>query len=409
MKDSKNRIYKTIMLVILTAFITFMITSLYIYRHFENLNEKEYIGNNFFSNNQSESSDLENYLKRIKTVIDKYYLWKDDIDEEKLNEYAIKGYVAGLGDEYTEYISPEEMEEYKEEIVGNFTGIGIYMTVDEKAGRVVVYYPIPGTPAEKAGIKAGDLIISVDGKEYTSEEIDSISDYIKGKEDTTVNLVVERNGERLSYSIVREKINVNPVTSKIIDNKIGYIKIPSFDQDTSKNFKTKVEELLNDGATSLVIDLRNNGGGIVEEAVQIADYLLDKDKKIITTINNQNKEKITYSKEDPIFTMNVVILANSRSASASEILIGALKDNERAKFVGECTYGKGVIQSVLTLTDGSGLKVTSEEYMTPNGEKINKAGIKPDEEVKLPDNISNIYAVKEEEDTQLKRATELLK
>lgn len=409
--ENKNKVYKTIMLVILTAFITFMITAFSMYSYFSNNSFITLSGiNNSTSNISSKNnSDLEKYLKKIKATIDKYYLWNDKIDEEKLQSGAVKGYVEGLEDEYTEYIPADEMKEYKENIVGNFVGIGIYMRADEDLGRVVVYYPIPNSPAEKAGIKAGDLIIKVNGTEYTSKDFENISNYIKGEEGSTVNILVERNGERLSFDIVREKINTNPITIQMLDNNIGYLKLPSFDEGTAKDFEEKVKELKSEGAKSLIIDLRNNGGGIVTEATDIANFLLEKGKTIISTVDNQDKKEITYSKDDAIFTMPITVLVNENSASASEILACSLQDNERAKIVGTKTYGKGIIQTLLSLNDGSGLKITTEEYYTPKGTTIHEIGITPDEEVKLPDTVKSIYAVNKDEDTQLQKAIEVLK
>lgn len=410
MEEKKNKIYKTIMLVILTAFVTFMITAFSLYSYFEKSNANQTSDTSLTSIvNTSNSSDLEKYLKRIKSTIDKYYLWNEDIDEEELKKSAIQGYVAGLGDEYTQYIPADDMQDFQEEINGNFVGIGIYMVADEESGRVLVYYPIPGSPAEKAGIKSGDLIISVDGTEYTSDDFKIISSFIKGEEGTKVNLEIERDGKHLSFDILREKINTNPITTKVLDDYIGYLKLPSFDEDTSKDFETKVKELTEQGAKSLIIDLRNNGGGIVDEATKIADDMLEKGKTIITTVDNKDNKKVTYSTENPIFDMPVVLLVNENSASASEILVCSLQDNERAKVVGSVTYGKGVIQTVLSLNDGSGLKITTQEYTTPKGNKINKVGIEPDEEVELPDTVKNRYAVEEKDDTQLQKAIELLK
>lgn len=282
------------------------------------------------------------------------------------------------------------------------------MLSDKEKNRVLVYYPIPESPAERAGLKAGDYIISVDGKEYTSEDLAIISDYIKGKEGTKVKLVIERNNEKIDFEIEREKINTNPITSKILDGKIGYLKLPSFDQSTAENFKTKLQELKANGAESLILDLRNNGGGIVDEAVDIADMFLDKGKTIFTSVNNKDKKTETLSKHDSIFTMPVIVLVNENSASASEILASGLQDNERAKLVGTKTFGKGIIQTLLSLKDGSGLKITTEQYFTPKGTTIHKTGIKPDEEVKLPDTVKSVYRLEENEDTQLKKAIELL-
>ena len=407
------------MLIVLTAFVTFMITAFSMYTYFND---------NTFSLTVAdrEDSKLEQYLKKVKATIDKYYLWSDNINETELEIGAVKGYVDALGDEYTEYIPAEEMEEYTENIVGNFVGIGIYMIADENSGRVVVYYPIPESPAEAAGIKAGDIIISVNGTEYTSEDFDTIADFIKGEEETVVKLEIERNGERQTFDIARQRINTNPITIEMLDSNtttnnetsnnnievlngnIGYLKLPSFDEDTATDFEDKVKELESKGAKSLIIDLRNNGGGIVDEATDIADMLLDKDKVIISTVDHKDKKEETLSKKDKIFNMKIVVLVNENSASASEILACSLKDNERAKIVGTKTFGKGIIQTLLSLSDGSGLKITTEEYYTPKGETIHEVGITPDEEVELPDSVTNIYGIKKEEDSQLKKAIEML-
>lgn len=401
------------MLIVLTAFVTFMITIFTLYSYFD---DKEKVSGKIDLNENigsittiNSDSNIDKYLNKIKKTINKYYLWKDKIEDDKLQDSAVKGYVAGLGDEYTEYIPADEMKEYKEEITGNFVGIGIYMIADQESNRVVVHYPIPGSPAEKAGIKAGDMIVNVDGKEYTAKDFDNIADYIKGEEGTNVNIEIERNGERLKFDIKREKINTNPITTKILNDNIGYLKLPSFDQGTADDFKTKVEDLQKQGAKSLIIDLRNNGGGIVDEATTIADDFLEKGKTIISTVNNKGDKDVTYAKKDPIFNMPVVVLVNENSASASEILVCSLQDNERAKIVGTKTFGKGIIQTLLSLSDGSGLKITTEEYYTPKGTTIHKVGINPDEEVKLPDTVKSIYLVQEEEDTQLKKAIEILK
>ena len=411
MEDRKNGIYRTIMAVILTAFVTFMITSFGMYTYLNDNQVSLSTNNKSIIEELTTSSDsgLEKYLNKIRTTLDKYYLWKNDINEEDLKNSAIQGYVAGLGDEYTEYIPSDKMKDYTENIMGNFVGVGIYMVADEKSDRVLVYYPIPETPADKAGIKPGDLIISVDGIEYTAKDFKNISSFIKGKEGTKVNLVIERDGERMSFDLIREKITTNPITTKLLDNNIGYIKVPSFDEDTSKGFEEKVKELENQGAKKIIIDLRNNGGGIVDEAVNIADFLLEKGKPIISTVDNKDKKTVTYSKNDQTITIPVIVLVNENSASASEILACSLQDNERAKLVGTKTYGKGVIQTVLSLADGSGLKITTEQYYTPKEISIHKKGIEPDEEVKLPESVKNIYAVNENEDTQLQKAIEMLK
>ena len=403
--EKREKIYKIIMLVILTAFITFMITSISLYTYFTG----EGVGT-LLSGTISDSSisDLDTRIARIRRMIDNNFLKQDEIDEEELIYGAIQGYVAGLGDVYTEYIPADEMEEYTETIVGSFVGIGIYMIGDEETDSIIIYYPIPESPAERAGLKSGDKIISVDGVNYTYEDFDTIADQIKGEAGTKVTLVIERDGEQLTFEITREQINTNPITTEMLDNGIGYLNLPSFDSDTAEHFKEKVEELENQGMTSLIIDLRNNGGGIVDEATEIADFILEKGAVIMTTVDKDGNSEETISENAPIIDMPIVILTNENTASASEILVAALKEHNKATIIGTTTYGKGVIQTLYTLSDGSGLKITTAEYYTPNNNAINEVGIEPSIEVELPDTVTNIYSVEREDDTQLQQAIEEL-
>ena len=403
MKENKSeRIYKIIMLIIVTAFITFFITSLSMYSYFTK-NDKGVV----LVQQAKSSSELENKLSQFKSLIDKYFL--GDVDEEKLEESAIKGYIEWLDDKYTEYISKEDMKDYKAEILGNFVGVGIYMTKDENANRIAVLSPIKDSPAEKAGILPGDLIIKVDDVEYTAGDMSVAANKIKGEEGSNVKIEILRNGESLTFNMKREKIKTNPVTAKKLDNNIGYISFSSFDEGPAEDFEQKFKELSSQNITSLIIDLRNNGGGIVDEAIEIANCIADKDSTLLITVDKNKNEEITKSTKDPIIKMPIVILVNENTASASEILSGALKDLNKATIVGKKTYGKGVIQQFLTLSDGSGLKITSNEYFTPNRTTINKVGIEPNEVVELPENVKNVLSVEQKDDTQLQKAIEILK
>ena len=404
MEEKKSfKVYKIIMLVVLVAFITFLITSISMYQYFT--------GNNVIKNSvtltSSGNSIVDKRLEKYRKIIDQYYL--GEVDDEKLEEGAIKGYIEGLNDPYTEYISKDDMKEYMEDTMGNFVGIGIYMVKDTDTNKIKVLVPIKNSPAEKAGILSGDLILSVDGVQYNADEMSVASTKIKGEEGTVVKLEIIRNNETLNFEIKRERIKVNPVEGKVIENSIGYIEFTSFDEGTAEDFKTKYEELKNKGIKSLIIDLRNNGGGIVEEALKIADYILDKDSIILYEVDKNNNEKVKKSQNNPIIEIPVVVLTNGNTASSSEILAGALKDLGKAKIVGTKTYGKGVIQQIMTLADGSGLKITTEKYLTPNRTEINKVGIEPDEKVELPDTVKNELLVEEKDDTQLKKAIEILK
>ena len=403
MEEKKGiKTYKVVMLVILVAFMTFILTTIGMYKYFTDTG----FGKSLVSA-ANENNEIATELNKYRKIIDKYYL--GNVDEDKLKEGAIKGYIEGLGDKYSEYISKEDMEDYMADTTGNFVGIGVYMAQDTKTNKIMVISPIKGGPAEKAGIQPGDYILSVDGTEYAGDQMSVAANKIKGEAGTTVKIKFLRNNETKEYELTREKITVNPVEGKVLENNIGYIEFSSFDEGTAEEFKNKYEELQKQGITSLVIDLRNNGGGIVSEALKIADYILNKDDVILYEVDKNNKETIEKSTNDPIINMPIVILTNGNTASSSEILAGALKDHGKAKVVGEKTYGKGVIQQLLTLPDGSGLKITSEEYLTPNKTKINGVGIEPDEKVSLPDTVKNVLNVEEKYDTQLQKAIELLK
>ena len=403
MEEQKRfKTYKIIMLVVLVAFITFLVTSIVMYQYFTN----DSFGKSIVEKSE-ETSDIAETLEDYRKIIDKYYL--GDIDEEKLKEGAIAGYIKGLDDEYTEYISKEDMADYMADATGNFVGVGVYMVQDTEANKIMVLSPIKGSPAEKAGLQPGDYIIAVDGITYTGEQMTEASNKIKGEAGTTVKLQIQRKDETLDIELTRENIKVNPVEGEVLENNIGYIEFSSFDDGTAEEFKTKFEELQGKGIKSLIIDLRNNGGGIVDEALEIANYILDKDSVILYEVDKNNNETVEKTTDDPIINMPIVILTNENTASSSEILAGALKDHKKATIVGEKTYGKGVIQRLLTLPDGSGLKITSEKYLTPNRTEINKVGIEPDEKVELPETVTNILNVEKNEDTQLQKAIEILK
>ena len=400
MNKKAYKVYKTIMIIVLTAFITFMITTTGMFTYLQH-------GGKLAMLNTEKQDEIGRELEKYKLMIDKYYL--GEVDEEKLKEGAIRGYIDGLEDPYTEYISKEEMEDYMNEALGNYKGIGIYMVKDKETNKVKVLTPIKGSPAEKAGILPGDLILEVNDKKYSADEMEQMSKDIKGEEGTEVKLKLLRKGDQIELNIKRENIKMNIVEGKVLENKIGYINFTSFDETTAEDFKNKYEELNKQGIKSLIIDLRNNGGGIVDEAIKIADYMTNKGDILLYEVDKNGNEKTRKSEKDPIINMPIVILTNENTASASEILAGALKDLGKAKIVGTKTFGKGVIQQILSLRDGSGLKITVEEYQTPNHNKINKVGIEPDEKVELKEEYKNKLIIPEKEDTQLKKAIEILK
>ena len=398
-ENKKYKVYKMLMIVALSVFITFMITSISLYTYF--------VENPVSVSANNTNKDISSKLTKYREIIDKYFL--GDVDDEKLEEGAIKGYIEGLGDPYTEYISKEDMDTYLDDTMGNFVGIGIYMIKNTQYDKIQVLSTIKGGPAEKVGIQAGDLIVSVDGVDYKASDMTVASNNIKGEAGTKVVVEILRGAETIKYEITREKVKVNQVEGKVISNNIGYIQFTSFDETTAEDFKAKYEELAKQNIKSLIIDLRNNGGGIVDQALEIADYMTDKDSVLLYEVDKNNKETVRKSKNDAIINMPIIILTNENTASASEILAGALKDLGKAKTVGTTTYGKGVIQQILKLNDRSGIKITIEEYQTPNRNKIHKVGIEPDEKVELPESVQNSLSIKESEDTQLQKAIEMLK
>lgn len=400
LKSERNqKIYKIIMLVVLTAVITFIITTISLYKNIGNSNIK-YIA--------ADSSVLGQKIAYYKKIIDENYIY--DIDEDKMTDSAIKGYFEGLGDQYSEFITKEEMEDYMADATGKYVGIGIYITNNTETNQIVVLAPMKGSPAEEAGMKSGDVILKIDGEEYKGENLTEASNKLKAEEGTKVKLEILRDEKIIEVEVERKTIKVNHIESKVLQNDIGYIEITSFDEGCYKEFVENYNTLKEKNVKSLIIDLRNNGGGIVDEATDIADMFTNKGETLLITTGKDKKEELTKAKKDKEIDMPVVILVNENTASASEILTAAIKENaeDKAKVVGTKTYGKGVIQSIFTLRDGSGVKLTTNEYYTPKHNTINKVGIKPDYEVALPEGKS-LYDIEQKEDTQLQKAIELLK
>ena len=406
-KIRRQKIYRVVMIVILTVVITFMVTTIVMYNKFNNLYASD--SNTSNSTNTSNEYSLVQTLQSFKTMINQLYI--GDIDEESMLEGAIKGYVEGLGDPYTEYLTKEEMEEFTEETNSEYVGIGVYVGNDTVNNTILVVGVMKSSPAEEAGIQIGDVIEKIDGVAYTGKQLDEATKVLKAEEGTTATLTIRRDNEEKELTVVRRKITVQHVASEMLENNIAYIQIDSFDANVASSFEEQITSLMNNGATGIIIDLRNNGGGIVDEATGIADLFLDKGETIlITKSKKENNEEETKSERDPIVKdIPVVILVNEATASASEILAGALKDNYGATIIGKQTYGKGVIQTLYTLTDGSGIKITTEEYQTPNRNKIHEVGIEPDEIVELPETVTNVLEILEDQDTQLQKAIELLK
>ncbi|MEE1531314.1 MAG: S41 family peptidase [Clostridia bacterium] len=396
-----QRIYKMIMLVLIVIIVTSLVTAFTTY---------QYLSNNGISYSKVNTTSLEGLeytLSQFRSELEKKYI--GEINDEELIEGAVKGYVDALGDPYTTYYTKKEMKTIMEETNGNFVGIGVYMTKDLEKNAILIIKPIENSPAEKAGILPGDLITKVDDVEYTGDKLEEASNKIRGEEGTKVKLEIYRNGETKTFELTRTKVVVSHVTTKVLNNDIGYIAISDFEGECASEFETKYKQLEKQGIKKLIIDIRNNGGGIVDEALKIANMLVDKDSTLLITKDKSDKEEITKATEKPIINMPTVVLVNGYSASASEILAGALKDNGKATLVGTKTYGKGIIQELHQLSDGSGLKITVSEYYTPNHNAIHKIGITPDVEIDLSEDVKQQTTIQEKDDNQLQKAIEILK
>ncbi len=403
-KNQKSRI---IMTIIITAVVTFSITLLWLYGKTGNEGLNSLLGTAF------ESDKLMTKLDVISKKIDETYVG-NEIDDNKMLEGAIKGYVAGLGDPYSEYYSPDEMEDYYTNTLGSFVGIGVEIIANYDTNEVEVYRPIENSPAEKAGLKAGDVLLEVDGTICTADDFDNVPNRIKGKIGTKAKIKVRRTNENkedeiLEFEIDRSYVDMVRVTSQMINKNIGYIYISTFDgEKVAEQFEEAYDKLVEDGAKSLIVDVRTNSGGIVTEAVDIADLFTDKGEALLIEREKSGKEYTTKAIRDKKIKMNTVLLVNQFSASASEILTGALKElADNVKVVGCSTFGKGVIQTLYGLSDGSGIKLTTEEYFTPNHNEINGKGITPDVEVEDDEVFEGELDL--ENDKSIKKAIEILK
>lgn len=407
-KSIRQNVYKIVMLVILTATITFMITTMVIYNKFSDVYSNKSSTSSINAENSSTETALVKTLETFKMMLKQKYI--GEIDEEKMIDGAIKGYVEGLGDPYTTYLTKEEMQEFVEETNSEYVGIGVYLTNSKTDNTILVVGTMKAAPALEAGIQAGDVIEKVNDVAYTGDQLDDAIKILKGEEGTDVKVTVLRDGKEIDLTVTRRKITVEHVDSQMLENNIAYIQVDSFDSGVAEDFKKQITELKNGGAKGIIIDLRSNGGGIVDEATGIADLFLKENETILITKGKDEKEETTVSKNKPIIQdIPLVVLVNEGTASASEILAGALKDKyPNTTIVGKTTYGKGVIQTLYNLTDGSGLKITTEEYFTPNHNKINKEGIKPDVEVNLTKDANGYYETKIDKDAQILKAKEIL-
>jgi carboxyl-terminal processing protease len=335
-----------------------------------------------------------------------------DADENKMLEGALEGTLEALGDPYTQFMTKEEFDALMQDTEGSYEGIGVYITATNDK-KIVIVSPIEDTPAEKAGLKTGDLIIKINGTEYSSDQMDEAVGILKGMPGTSVTLTIQRNKEDGGQDIFdvvvnREKIRIKTIKPAMLKDSIGYIRITTFDMQTAEDFDAAYLDLKNKGMKALVIDLRNNPGGIIDATVAISDKFMG--EGIVTYTKTKSGEIEYYKSDSKADNIPIVLLVNGGSASASEIMSGALKDTKRATLIGTKTFGKGIVQRVQKFgNEGEGIKMTISEYFTPNGVNIHGVGIEPDIKLELNEGTEGYGYEYYDTDNQLQKAVEVLK
>lgn len=340
---------------------------------------------------------VSNKLEELNDYIEKYYLF--DYEEENIEDGIYKGMMAGLGDVYTGYYTPEEYADFMESTNGNYSGIGAMLQQDYTTGIITVVKVFAGSPAEEAGMLADDILYKVKGEEVTGQDLSLVVTDLKGEEGTTVDFSVLRGTDVIDMTATRRHIEVPTVEWKMLDARIGYIAISEFDDVTDDQFMDALDDLQRQGMTDLVIDLRDNGGGLVDVTCAILDRLLPEGMIVYTEDKNGNREEMRSDAEN-YYDGGMAVLVNGSSASASEIFAGAIKDYGVGTLVGTQTFGKGIVQNLFPLSDGSAVKITVSRYFTPAGNNIHGVGIVPD-----------IIVEKEkdsDQDDQLQKAIEVL-
>lgn len=340
----------------------------------------------------------------IQELLEEYYLEEADI--QALGDAVYKAMVESLGDKYSTYYTAEEYQTIMESVSGKYKGIGVSVSQNEE-GTTVIVQVFPGSPSEDVGILPGDIIYKVEGEDVSGKDLDSIVALIKGEEGTTVNVTVLRKEEEIDFLLERRQIEIPSIYGEMLENNIGYLSIESFDDVTANQFQEEINNLEEQGMKSLIIDVRNNPGGTLDSVTQILDQILP-EGLLVYTEDKEGKQESYYSDEENKLELPMVVLINENSASASEIFAGAIKDFDAATLVGKTTFGKGVMQIVRGFSDGSAVKLTNAYFYTPKGNVINNVGVKPDVEVDIPEEAIEDYVVTEEEDTQLKKALEIL-
>ena len=347
-------------------------------------------------------------LELLEEIINDYYM--DEVTTEDLRIGAYKGLMSGLGDPYSCYYTAEEYKDLQESSSGIYCGIGAVVQQNAKTMLITIVKPYVDAPAYKAGMLPGDIIYMVDGVDVTGMEIDSVVAMMKGEAGTIVKVTVVRDGvaEPIELTITRDVIEVETIEYEMLANKIGYILVSQFDEVTPGQFKQAIEQLEADGMQGLIIDLRDNPGGLLDAVVDMLDYVLPKGLIVYTEDKYGNKQEYK-GKDNHELELPIVVMINENSASASEIFAAAMQDYKKATLVGTTSFGKGIVQSIIPISDGTAIKLTVSRYFTPNGICIHGTGVKPDVEVDLAEELKQKVVIEHEEDNQLAEAIKVLK
>ena len=357
------------------------------------------VGSGFMTKHGVEKVNL------LSDVIDQYY-YKDITDEEKM-EGIYKGLMSSTNDKYTDYYSPKEFKDLMVTMEGDYGGIGATLSQDKATKEVSVVEVYEGSPAARAGLERGDIVISVDGHLGTDESLDDFVQRIRGEEGTSIEMVYKRGDQEKTIEITREEVIVPSVSHRMLDDKIGYIRISSFVNGTQKDFEDALADLQSQGMQGIVFDMRDNGGGMVDSVVAILDDILPAGTVVYTMDKSGKREDYT-SDDAKKIDIPVTVLVNENTASAAEIFTGAIRDFNYGTIIGTNTFGKGIVQSTVPLSDGSAVKITVATYYTPSGECIHEKGIKPDIELEFSYADENPTEYDELKDNQVQKAMEVL-
>ena len=348
----------------------------------------------------------DSYEDKVNSILQYLGAYYDgEIDEQAVEDSIASGVLNGIGDRYAKYYSKEEFQRMMEDSSGEYSGVGISVILDDD-GKIVVYKVFPGTPAEEAGVHAMDIIVEANGvRDF--EDLDSLVAIVRGEEGTTVDITFARGEEEYKATLERKTIITPSVEIRMLDNNIGYLSISSFDKATVSQFNDALKALEDQGMEALILDVRDNPGGDYDAVVAMADRVLPAGT-IITTRNKEGIVKEEVSDEEHQVKVPMAVLINGNTASAAELFSGAIQDYHLGYIVGQTSYGKGVVQSIFRLNDGSGMKFTTETYYTPSGRCVDGEGVIPDYPVEIPEEAYEDGVITDEEDLQLQKAIELL-